>query len=82
MCSESNAPSEITSKRIILIVRLFQVFSDVSFAAVYIPPKGVGGVVFTADSGDPLQVLHEAALGQREVCRLRLRLSETEKDPP
>jgi hypothetical protein len=30
----------------------------------------------------PLQVLHEAALGQREVFWLRLCLSETEKGPP
>ncbi len=45
-------------------------------------PKGGGGIVFTADSGDPLPVIHENGLGQREVCRLRLRLSETKKDPP
>ncbi len=84
VCSESNAPGEITSERIILEAWLFQVFldSDVSVAAVNIPPKGGGGAVFTADSGDPLLDIHEIALGQQKVCRLRLRLSETGKDPP
>jgi hypothetical protein len=48
---------------------------------VYIPLKGSDGLVFTADSGNPLQVLHEAALGQQEVCQLKLCLSEMEKDP-
>jgi hypothetical protein len=46
------------------------------------PPNGGSGLVFAADSGDPLHVLHWAALGQREACRLRLRLSETEKGLP
>jgi hypothetical protein len=55
---------------------------DVPFAAVYISPKGGGEVIFTDDSGDPLLIIHETALGQREVCRLQLHLSETEKDPP
>jgi hypothetical protein len=55
---------------------------DISVAAVLIPPKGGGGLVFPADSGDPLLVIHEIALGQQEVCQLQLRLSETGKDPP
>jgi hypothetical protein len=61
---------------------LFYADLYVSVAAVYIPPKGGSGAVFTADSVDPLLVIHEIALGQQEVCRLRLCLSETGKDPP
>jgi hypothetical protein len=53
--------------------------SDVPFAVVHLPPKGGGGLVFAADSGDTLQVLHETTLGQREVCRIRLCLSGKEK---
>jgi hypothetical protein len=53
--------------------------SDVSFAAVHLLPKGGGDLVFAAELGNPLQVLHEAALGQREACWLRPSLSEREK---
>jgi hypothetical protein len=56
--------------------------SNAPGAAVYISPKGGGGLVFTADSSDPLLVIHEIALGQQEVCRFRLCLSETGTDPP
>ncbi len=42
-------------------------------AAISGPPSGL---VFAANSDNPLQVLHEAALGQREVCGLRHFLSE------
>jgi hypothetical protein len=52
---------------------------DVLFAAVYLPPKVRGGLVFVDDSGDPIQLHHEAALGQGEVRQLRFHLSETEK---
>ncbi len=50
--------------------------------AVYLLPKVHGGLVFTDDSGDPIQLHHEAALGQREVRQLRFHLSETEKGLP
>jgi hypothetical protein len=54
---------------------------DILFAAVYLKPRGGSRLVFAADSDNPLQVHHDAALGQQEVCRLQLHLSESEKCP-
>ncbi len=89
VCSESNAPGEITSVRIILEAWLFQVFLRpflcrfvrIGRSGLYTAERR-RRAVFTADSGDPLLVIHEIALGQQEVCQLQLRLSETGKDPP
>ncbi len=47
-----------------LISGLFYADSDVHFAAVYLPPKVGGGLVFADGLDDPILVLHEAALGQ------------------
>ncbi len=71
MCSESNAPGEITSIRIILEARLFQNFlrpSRCRFRCIIrsgpSTAEGSGRLIFAADSGNPLQVLYQAALGQ------------------
>jgi hypothetical protein len=88
VCSESNAPYELTSIRIITGARLFHDFlrpprrgSGLSFVVVNLPPKGGGRPIFGDSLGDPLQVLLQAVLGQRKVCRLRFHLFETEKCP-
>ncbi len=36
---------------------------------IYPPPKDSNRLVPAAGSGDPIQVRHEATLGQREICR-------------
>jgi hypothetical protein len=49
------------------------------FAAVHLSPKVGGGLVFADGLDDPLQVCHEASMGQQKVCQLRFHLSGTEK---
>ncbi len=52
---------------------------DVLFAGVHLPQEVGGGLVFAYGSDDPLLALLEAALGQREVCQLRLHIPTVQR---
>jgi hypothetical protein len=86
--NQMHCMGEIISKRIILETGCFRTFlglipgnSDILFAVVHPLPKGGSRLGFAADLDDPLQVCHEAALGQWEVCQLWTYLSKTEICP-